>query len=123
VPPSGARWTASTATTGRPTSTAPPTASSTPRCSTAGSTPPPVRAARGLKALQADYPTHEAAREGIAKAITDFYAQSYPQVASEKKDAVTDAGRALGDIWCWNVFPKMNIKWGTYRNHIGTTST
>ena len=24
----------------------------------------------GLKALQADYPSHEAAREGIAKAIT-----------------------------------------------------
>ena len=29
------------------------------------------------------------------------------------------AGQALGDIWCWNVFPKMNIKWGTYVNHIG----
>ena len=73
----------------------------------------------GLKALQADYPSHEAAREGIAKAIADFYAQSYPQVASEKKDAVAAAGKALGDIWCWNVFPKMNIKWGTYKNHIG----
>jgi nitrate/TMAO reductase-like tetraheme cytochrome c subunit len=73
----------------------------------------------GLKALQADYPSHEAAREGIAKAIADFYAQSYPQVASEKKDAVAAAGAALGDIWCWNIFPKMNIKWGTYRNHLG----
>lgn len=73
----------------------------------------------GLKALQADYPSHEAAREGIAKAIADFYAQSYPQVASEKKDAVAAAGKALGDIWCWNVFPKMNVKWGTYKNHIG----
>ena len=29
------------------------------------------------------------------------------------------AGRALGDIWAWNVFPKMNVKWGTYKNHIG----
>jgi hypothetical protein len=73
----------------------------------------------GLAALQAEYPTHEAAREGVAKALAGFYAQSYPQVATEKKDAVAAAGRALGDIWCWNVFPEMNVKWGTYRNHIG----
>ena len=73
----------------------------------------------GLVALQAEYPSHEAAREGIAKAIADFYARSHPQVASEKKDAIAAAGRALGDIWAWNVFPKMNITWGTYKNHLG----
>jgi nitrate/TMAO reductase-like tetraheme cytochrome c subunit len=79
----------------------------------------PFARREGLKALQADYPSHEAAREGIAKAIADFYAQSYPQVAAEKKDAVAAAGKALGDIWCWNVFPGMNIRWGTYASHIG----
>jgi nitrate/TMAO reductase-like tetraheme cytochrome c subunit len=73
----------------------------------------------GLKALLAEYPSHEAARAGIGKAIGDFYGQTYPQVAAEKKDAVAAAGRALGDIWSWNVFPSMNVKWGTYRNHIG----
>jgi nitrate/TMAO reductase-like tetraheme cytochrome c subunit len=73
----------------------------------------------GLKALLAEYPSHEAAREGISKAISGFYAQAYPQVAVEKGDAVAAAGKALGDIWCWNVFPAMNVKWGTYRNHIG----
>jgi hypothetical protein len=73
----------------------------------------------GLKALSVEYPSHEAARAGIAKAITEFYAASYPQLAAEKKDVVTAAGRALGDIWAWNVFPSMNVKWGTYVNHIG----
>jgi nitrate/TMAO reductase-like tetraheme cytochrome c subunit len=73
----------------------------------------------GLKALSVEYPSHEAARAGIAKAITDFYASSYPQVAAEQKEAVAAAGRALGDIWAWNVFPAMNVKWGTYVNHIG----
>jgi hypothetical protein len=73
----------------------------------------------GLKALQAEYPSHAAAREGIARTIGGFYAQSYPQVAADKKDAVAAAGQALGDIWAWNVFPDMNVKWGTYRNHIG----
>jgi len=119
-PPSGGGWTASTATTGRPTSTATPIASSTPPSSTGGIDPTlPFVRREGLKALLAEYPSHEAAREGIATAIAGFYAQSHPQVASEKKDAVAAAGRALGDIWCWNVFPKMNIKWGTYKNHIG----
>jgi len=75
----------------------------------------------GLKALQVEYPSHEAAREGIAKAIAGFYAEAYPEVAAASKDAVAQAGRALGDIWCWNVFPTMNIKWGTYRSHIGHT--
>jgi hypothetical protein len=73
----------------------------------------------GLRVLQADYPSHEAARLGIAKAIGDFYSQAYPELAAERKDAVAAAGKALGDIWCWNVFPTMNIKWGTYVNHIG----
>ncbi len=73
----------------------------------------------GLKALQAEYPSQEAAREGIAKAIAAFYRLSYPQVAVGRKDTVAAAGAALGDIWCWNVFPTMNIKWGTYVNHIG----
>jgi hypothetical protein len=73
----------------------------------------------GLKALRAEYPNHEGARAGIAKAISDFYAASYPQLLAERKQAVEAAGRALGDLWAWNVFPSMNIKWGTYPNHIG----
>jgi hypothetical protein len=75
----------------------------------------------GRKALQADYPTPEAARAGIAKAISDFYRQGYAQLAAEKTARVEAAGKALGDIWNWNVFPSMNIKWGTYRNQIGHT--
>jgi nitrate/TMAO reductase-like tetraheme cytochrome c subunit len=73
----------------------------------------------GLKALLVEYPTTEAARAGIAKSVADFYAQGYPQLAAEKRQAVEASGKALGDIWAWNVFPKMNIKWGTYVNHIG----
>ena len=41
----------------------------------------------GLKALLVDYPSHDAARAGIAKAIADFYAASYPELA------VREAGR------------------------------
>ncbi len=75
----------------------------------------------GLKALQAEYRTPEAARAGISKAISDFYQQGYQQIATERAAQVEAAGKALGDIWNWNVFPSMNIKWGTYRNQIGHT--
>jgi nitrate/TMAO reductase-like tetraheme cytochrome c subunit len=73
----------------------------------------------GMKALRAEYASPAAARAGIANAIAEFYAQAYPQVAAEKKDKVAAAGAALGDIWCWNVFPQMRITWGTYKSHLG----
>jgi NapC/NirT cytochrome c family, N-terminal region len=73
----------------------------------------------GLRAVQVEYPSHEAAREGIARDIADFYAKNYPEVAAQNKDAVAAAGKALGDIYAWNVFPAMKVTWGTYPNHIG----
>ena len=73
----------------------------------------------GLSALETEYPSHEAAREGIAQVITDFYSESYPDIAAERPQAIASAGEALGDIYCWNVFPTMNVTWGTYPSHIG----
>jgi hypothetical protein len=73
----------------------------------------------GLAALETEYPSHEAARAGIEQVIADFYAESYPNIATERAEAVAAAGQALGDIYCWNIFPDMNVTWGTYKNHIG----
>jgi nitrate/TMAO reductase-like tetraheme cytochrome c subunit len=73
----------------------------------------------GLRALQVEYPSHEAARAGLAKDIAAFYAQNYPEVASAQAAAVEQAGKALGDIYSWNVFPAMKVTWGTYPDHIG----
>ena len=73
----------------------------------------------GMKALQVDYPSHEAAKKGIAQQIAAFYAASYPEVARSKQAQVEAAGKELGFIYSVNVFPSMNIKWGTYPNHIG----
>jgi len=73
----------------------------------------------GQKALEDEYPSHEAAREGIRKHIVGFYEATYPDVAHDRADVVEAAADALGDIYCWNVFPSMDITWGTYVNHIG----
>jgi len=73
----------------------------------------------GQKALDVEYASHEEARAGIAEAITEFYAANYPDVARDQAEAVEAAGKAVGDIYAWNVFPEMNVTWGTYVNHIG----
>lgn len=65
------------------------------------------------------YASKEEARAGIAKEIEGFYKTKYAEVASTKAPQVAAAASALGDIYSWNVFPKMNITWGTYTNHLG----
>jgi hypothetical protein len=73
----------------------------------------------GLKALTASYASHEEARAKIREQVDRFYANSYPDVASAKAGAVTAAAEELRRIYCVNVWPNMNITWGTYASHIG----
>jgi NapC/NirT cytochrome c family, N-terminal region len=73
----------------------------------------------GLRVLKADYATESQARASIQKEIEGFYSAGYPAVTAERAAAVAQAGKALGDIWSWNVFPQMKVTWNTYPNHIG----
>ncbi len=72
-----------------------------------------------LRVLQVDYPSHEEARTGIASEIDTFYRESYPELHADRGDDIRAAADALGDIYSWNVFPKMKVTWGTYPDHIG----
>jgi hypothetical protein len=72
-----------------------------------------------LKALKADYPSQDAARAGIVSSIQGFYRQNYAEIASSMAPVIQAAAADLTTIYCTNVFPSMNIKWGTYPNHIG----
>ena len=70
----------------------------------------------GMKALEADYASHDDARQKIPAAIKAFYAKSYPAAEAKRVDA---AAAELAAIYCGNVFPSMAIKWGSYPNHLG----
>ncbi len=72
----------------------------------------------GLRALRGDYPSHVEAREKITEALTTFYAEAYPEVEPAR---VTQAAGVLADVYGRNVFPAMNVAWGTYTNHLGHT--
>jgi hypothetical protein len=73
----------------------------------------------GLKALEGPYASHEEGLRAIREKILSFYAKSYPDVASGRRDLVTAAAEEVGRIYCINVWPSMGITWGTYANHIG----
>ncbi|HTT71013.1 MAG TPA: NapC/NirT family cytochrome c [Anaeromyxobacteraceae bacterium] len=72
-----------------------------------------------VKALRQKYPTREAAMAGIAAQFEGFYAKSDPAHAAERRPALTAAVAELRAIWSRNVWPNMNIQWGTYVSFLG----
>jgi hypothetical protein len=76
-----------------------------------------------LKAVTAQYPSRQAAQDGIRAALSSFYEKQYPQVWTAKKDAVLSAADALADAWGRNVWPQMGIGWGTYPSELGHEQT
>jgi len=68
---------------------------------------------------EADYESHDEARIGITESLNAFYRENYPELLAEKPVAVTAAADALGDVYSWNVFPHMKVRWDTYPNHSG----
>jgi hypothetical protein len=76
-----------------------------------------------IQAIQVDYATQEEAQAAIPDAITEFYRNAYPVVASEREADVDEAGRVLAGLYTSNVFPTMELAWGTYPNHLGHQRT
>ncbi len=66
----------------------------------------------GLAALQAEYPTHDEARTGISAELRAHY-------PDQDEALVAQTAEVLGELYTTNVFPKMNITWGTYPSHLG----
>lgn len=61
----------------------------------------------------------EQARRSIRAALIGFYRRSYPEIARNREAAVIAAADAAVRIWERNVFPEMEITWGTYPNNAG----
>ncbi|MGE5360753.1 MAG: cytochrome c3 family protein [Bacteroidales bacterium] len=74
---------------------------------------------QAVAALKQKYPSQDAAAESIARTIRQFYRTQYAaQYASFEKD-VNRAVEITQDLYRRNVFPQMNVSWGTYFNNIG----
>ena len=73
----------------------------------------------GLAAIQVEYLSHAEARAGIAEQIGDFYSSTFPAIAEQNSHTIDEAIRALQELYVTNVFPEMNVTWGTYPDHLG----
>jgi hypothetical protein len=69
--------------------------------------------------LEAAYPNRDAALDGIAQALGNFYrGAGTGQVAADPAE-VDRAIRGVQTIYRRNVFPDMNVTFGTYPDNIG----
>jgi hypothetical protein len=72
-----------------------------------------------VNALKAAYPSHDAATAGISRAVSDFYRNGYGQIYAAQRQAVEQAASTVAAIYGRNVFPDMNVQFGTYASDIG----
>ncbi len=70
-------------------------------------------------ALKQTYPTQTAAIDGIAAHLREFYRANYNAIYMGKRQDVEKAVSGTQQLLKRNVFPAMNVTWGTYPNNIG----
>jgi hypothetical protein len=72
-----------------------------------------------VKALKATYPSQEVAAGEISRALRNFYQTSQPEASATRLADVERAVLSVQDIYRRNVFPDMNVRFGTYPNNVG----
>jgi hypothetical protein len=75
-----------------------------------------------LALLKASYASTPEATQKIPAELDQFYRTQHPDLYAAKGPQIKEAGAALVNIFTHNVFPEMNVTWGTHPNHIGHMS-
>jgi hypothetical protein len=76
-----------------------------------------------LEALKASYGSSDEAARKIPEAIERYYRQAHPDVYAARTADVQSAARHVAEIYGRNVFPDLNVTWGTYANNLGHESS
>ena len=76
-----------------------------------------------LEVLKQDYKTEAEAQVEVPKRFAAYYEKNQPAVYAARKDVVEGSAKAVLAVFNRNVFPDMNVKWGTYLNNIGHTDS
>ncbi len=72
-----------------------------------------------VAALKASHPDRDVAMREIAGHLTNFYRSQGTNGKPISQQDLERAVQATQRLYSRNVFPKMNVTWGTYPNHIG----
>ncbi len=65
------------------------------------------------------YATRKEAAANMADDLLALQKKRDPAQAEKYKDDILNAGDFLLDAYLGNVWPRMNVTWGTYKNHLG----
>lgn len=81
-------------------------------------TPPFIK--RGaVAALSGHYSSQSEAVDAIARRLRDFYRTRYLALYMSRRQDIERAIAAVTRLYRRNVFPAMNVQWGSYPNNIG----
>jgi nitrate/TMAO reductase-like tetraheme cytochrome c subunit len=69
--------------------------------------------------LTGTYNTTDAAMQGIAAGIQDFYEKKYPDVTKSKQFEIRNAVTEVQQIFKRTTFPEMKLNWQTHPNNLG----
>jgi len=69
--------------------------------------------------IQGKYSSQADAGQKIPAALDAYYRTNYPAVWNSQRSQVTAAGKELAALYDQNVFPSMNVTWGTHQGDIG----
>jgi nitrate/TMAO reductase-like tetraheme cytochrome c subunit len=74
---------------------------------------------QAVTAITGKYDTTDAAMQGIAKSLHEFYAAKYPDLAKSKELEIRNAIDEVQRIFRSTVFPEMKVDWQTHPNNVG----
>jgi len=74
---------------------------------------------KGIEALTQVYASNDGAMDSIARVVRNFYAASYPEIASAQRTVIDAAVTELQAQYRKNFFPVMKVRWSAYPNNIG----
>ena len=74
---------------------------------------------KAVELLKVNYPDRDTARQKIIQGIEEFYKSSYAQVYATRRALIQQSAEEVANIYLRNVFPDMNVTWGTHPNYLG----
>ena len=74
---------------------------------------------QALSVITKEYKSTEAARVEISRALQNWYRENYPELIQNNPSLFERAIQGTLQAYEENVFPGMNVTWGTYKNNLG----
>ncbi len=74
---------------------------------------------RASEAVASGYATHAEGVAAVREAMLGFYRESYPEIWSERRQAVESGADVAARVYARSFFPEMETDWQTHPNNIG----